>query len=151
MLKETSDDENLIVLRGKFCFVVLNKFPYNSGHLMVVPYRHTSRFAKLSSEEHGEIMMVTGKCIKALERTSKPQGFNFGANLGRTAGAGIDKHIHFHLVPRWDGDTNFMPVIGDVKIVSEEIQNLHCKLKNLLSSSHRMKNKNAQIQKYSKS
>ena len=119
--KETTDAENLIIWRGKFCFVVLNRFPYNSGHLMIVPYRHTSRFVKISSEEHKEIMMVTGKCIKALENISKPQGFNFGANLGRTAGAGIDKHVHFHLVPRWNGDTNFMPAIAETKVVSEEI------------------------------
>jgi ATP adenylyltransferase len=122
MRKETTDAENLIIWRGKFCFVVLNRFPYNSGHLMIVPYRHTSRFVKISSEEHKEIMMVTGKCIKALENISKPQGFNFGANLGRTAGAGIDKHVHFHLVPRWNGDTNFMPAIAETKVVSEEIR-----------------------------
>jgi ATP adenylyltransferase len=129
MQKEKSDAENLIVWRGTFCFVVLNKFPYNSGHLMIVPYRHTSHFAKLSDEEHGEVMKVTGKCIKVLEKTSKPHGFNFGANLGKTAGAGIDKHIHFHLVPRWNGDTNFMPTIAETKIVSEEIRSMWKMLK----------------------
>ena len=119
---EKMDAENLIVWRGKFCFVVMNKYPYNSGHLMIVPYRHTSRFAKLTGEEHGEIMIVTGKCMKAFENICKPQGFNFGANLGRTAGAGIDKHVHFHLVPRWNGDTNFMSTIAETKVVSEEIR-----------------------------
>ena len=88
---------------------------------MIVPYRHTSRFENISGEEHREIMLVTGKCIKALENISKPQGFNFGANIGRIAGAGIDKHMHFHLVPRWNGDTNFMPAIAETKVVSEEI------------------------------
>ncbi|MGD1044647.1 MAG: HIT domain-containing protein [Bacteroidota bacterium] len=122
MLKETTDAENLIIWRGKFCFIVMNRYPYNSGHLLIVPYRHTSHFIKLTGEEYGEIMLVTGKCIKALENISKPQGFNFGANLGRTAGAGIDKHIHFHLVPRWNGDTNFMPAIAATKVVSEEIR-----------------------------
>ena len=119
MAKADSDADNLIVSRGEFCFVVMNKYPYNSGHLLIVPYRHTSLFAKLSNEEHEEIMMMTGKCIQALENISGPQGFNFGANLGRTAGAGIDKHLHFHLVPRWNGDTNFMPVVGKTKVISE--------------------------------
>jgi ATP adenylyltransferase len=134
MVKETSDAKNLIVWRGKFCFVVLNRFPYNSGHLMVVPFRHTSLFGKLSTEEHAEIMMVTGKCIKALEAISGPHGFNFGANLGRTAGAGIDKHIHFHLVPRWNGDTNFMPILSDVKLVSESITEMWPKLRQELKT-----------------
>jgi ATP adenylyltransferase len=126
MRKETTDAENLIIWRGKLCFIVMNKYPYNSGHLMIVPYRHTSHFAKISSEEYNEIMMITGKCIKALEKISKPQGFNFGANLGRTAGAGIDKHVHFHLVPRWNGDTNFMPVVARTKVISEDLKKL-CK------------------------
>jgi ATP adenylyltransferase len=121
MVKQSADADNLIIWRGKFCFAVLNKYPYNSGHLMVVPYRHTSQFAKLAGEEHNEIMLLTAKCISALEHVSKPHGFNFGANLGRVAGAGIDKHIHFHLVPRWNGDTNFMPVVAETKIISEDI------------------------------
>jgi ATP adenylyltransferase len=132
MANETPNTDNLIAWRGKYCFVVLNRFPYNSGHLMIVPYRHMSRFGKLSGEEHGEIMMLTGKCIKALESVSKPQGFNFGANLGKTAGAGIDKHIHFHLVPRWNGDTNFMPVLSDVKLVSESMIDMYQKLRQAL-------------------
>jgi len=121
MVKQNKDTHNLIIWRGKFCFAVLNKFPYNSGHLMVVPYRHTSKFAKLTDKEHNEIMSLIAKCILALEHVSKPQGFNFGANLGRVAGAGIDKHIHFHLVPRWHGDTNFMPIVADTKLISEDI------------------------------
>jgi len=127
--KEKTDADNLIIWRGEYCFVVMNRYPYNSGHLMIVPYRHTSRFERISSEEHEEIMMVTGKSIKVLESISKPQGFNFGANLGRTAGAGIDKHIHFHLVPRWNGDTNFMPVLSDVKLVSESLLDMFLKLR----------------------
>jgi len=119
---ETTDAENLLVWRGKLCFVVLNRYPYNSGHLMVVPYKHTSHFSKLTSDEHGEIMKATGRCMSALEKISHPHGFNFGANLGKTAGAGIDKHIHFHIVPRWNGDTNFMPTIAETKLVSEEIR-----------------------------
>jgi ATP adenylyltransferase len=121
-VKQSADADNLIIRRGKYCFAVLNKYPYNSGHVMVVPYRHTSKFAKLTGEEHNEIMSLTAKCISALGYISKPQGFNFGANLGRVAGAGIDKHIHFHLVPRWNGDTNFMPVLADTKMISEDIR-----------------------------
>ena len=118
---EKKDTDNLIVWRGKYCYVVMNRFPYNSGHLMIVPYRHTARFARLSEDENSEIMALMGRCIAALEQISNPQGFNFGANFGRVAGAGIDKHIHFHLVPRWNGDTNFMPVLSDTKLISESI------------------------------
>lgn len=127
-----SDDENLVVYRGEHCFIVMNKFPYNSGHVMIVPYRHTASFTKLSDAENQEIMRLTGLCIAAFEKVSKPHGFNFGANLGRVAGAGIDKHIHFHLVPRWNGDVNFMPVLGDVKVVSEDTKTIRKKLQKLL-------------------
>ena len=122
--KEKKDEENLIVWRGKKCFAVLNRYPYNSGHLMVVPYRHNPLFSKLTKDENSEIMATLAKCISALDKISKPHGYNFGANLGRVAGAGIDKHIHFHLVPRWNGDTNFMPVLGDIKVVSEKMQDM---------------------------
>jgi ATP adenylyltransferase len=128
-----ADAANLVVWRGKFCFVVMNRYPYNSGHLMIVPYRHLSSFVKLTPEEHGEIMVATGNCIQALEQISKPQGFNFGANLGRTAGAGIDKHVHFHLVPRCNGDTNFMPVLSDVKLISENMDTIRSKLNKALN------------------
>jgi ATP adenylyltransferase len=136
MLKENgkkADVENLIVMRGKLCFVVLNRYPYNSGHAMVVPNRHTASFNRLSTEELSEIMMMTGRCIEALKKISKPQGFNFGANLGKIAGAGIDKHVHFHLVPRWNGDTNFMPVLSDVKLISESLTSLRTKLSRQLN------------------
>jgi ATP adenylyltransferase len=126
--KEKKDKENLVVWRGRHCFIVMNRYPYNSGHMMIVPYRHTSKFTKLTSEEHVEIMTATGTCLKALDKISGPHGFNFGVNLGRTAGAGIDTHMHFHLVPRWNGDTNFMPVLSDVKVVSEHMQDLWKKL-----------------------
>jgi ATP adenylyltransferase len=119
-----TDADNLILWRGRYCFVVMNRYPYNSGHVMIVPYRHTSTFTKLTADEHIEIMFATSRCMKVLENLSKPQGFNFGANLGRTAGAGIDKHVHFHLVPRWNGDTNFMPVLSDVKLISERMEDL---------------------------
>ncbi|MFZ1978431.1 MAG: HIT domain-containing protein [Bacteroidota bacterium] len=123
MKREKKEDEkHLVVWRGKHCFVVMNKYPYNSGHVLIVPYKHASDFLDLSPEEHKEIMKTASRCIKILRALSKPDGFNFGANLGRAAGAGVDKHIHFHVVPRWNGDMNFMPVLADVKIVSEFIE-----------------------------
>lgn len=133
IIKSKKDDKNLIPWRGKYCYVVINKYPYNNGHLMIVPYKHTSNFSKLTKEEYLEIMNTTSRCIMALKKISSPQGYNFGANIGRVAGAGIDKHIHFHLVPRWNGDTNFMPVLGNVKIVSEDLKSCWSKLKSILS------------------
>ena len=118
--KERDDVANLVVTRNKYCYVVMNRYPYNSGHVMIVPYTHAPNFLELSKEEYAEIMSTTSEMIGALDTVSNPQGYNFGANLGRVAGAGIDQHIHFHLVPRWNGDTNFMPTIAEVKLVSED-------------------------------
>ena len=120
LAKERDDAKNLVVTRYTHCYVVMNRYPYNSGHLMIVPYTHAANFEDLSNDEYAEIMATTAKMIRALGKVSRPQGYNFGANLGRVAGAGIDQHIHFHLVPRWNGDTNFMPTIAEVKLVSEE-------------------------------
>lgn len=114
-------DDCLIVYRSKNCFVTLNLYPYNSGHLMVIPNRHTSQFSSISADEMKEIMDVVQLTMKALELAMKPQGYNFGANLGKAAGAGIDEHIHFHVLPRWNGDTNFMPALGEVKIISQDL------------------------------
>ena len=130
--REKKDDKNLVVARGKHCYAVMNLYPYNSGHVMVVPYRHTSRFEALSSEEYAEVMQLTARLKKGLEKVSHPQGFNFGGNFGRVAGAGIDKHIHFHLVPRWSGDTNFMPVLADTKMISEDMKKTWRKLRKAL-------------------
>lgn len=116
-----SGQENLLVHKGANCFVVMNLYPYNSGHLLIVPYRHVSNFNELTAEENSEIMKLIGTSITILEKIMKPQGFNVGANLGKAAGAGIDTHIHFHIVPRWIGDTNFMPSIGEVKVISQDL------------------------------
>jgi ATP adenylyltransferase len=132
LIKERSDSANLVVARKERCFVVMNRYPYNSGHLMIVPYKHASNFEDLSKEEYADVMATTAKMIRALGKVSRPQGFNFGANLGRVAGAGIDKHVHFHLVPRWNGDTNFMPTIGEVKLVSEDTRETYNALKKKL-------------------
>jgi ATP adenylyltransferase len=114
-------DESLVVYKNGLCYVMLNLYPYNSGHLMVIPYRHTSDFSTLTEKEMLEVMRTVQLSIKALDITMKPQGFNFGANLGKAAGAGIDTHLHFHIVPRWSGDINFMPAIGEVKIISQDL------------------------------
>ncbi len=120
--KSKQDEKNLVVWRGQRCFVVMNLFPYNSGHVMIVPYRHTADFTTLTKGESVEIMEASARCLKALKKLSSPHGYNFGANLGRVAGAGIENHVHFHLVPRWNGDTNFMPVLADTKLISEELK-----------------------------
>ncbi|MBI9070316.1 MAG: HIT domain-containing protein [Melioribacteraceae bacterium] len=115
------DDKCLVVYRDKLTFVILNLYPYNNGHLMIIPKRHISNFTDLSVEEHQEIMKNVDLTIKTMNKMMKPQGFNIGMNVGKAAGAGIDQHLHFHIVPRWIGDTNFMPVIGEVKIISHEL------------------------------
>ena len=116
------DDKHMIVWRGDHCFVIMNLYPYNSGHLMIVPYRQTPRFEDLTADELAEIMSTAQRAVKALGKVMNPQGYNFGANVGRVSGAGVDDHIHFHIVPRWNGDTNFMPVLADVKVISEDMK-----------------------------
>ena len=109
---------------------MMNLYPYNSGHLMVIPYAHVPELDGLSHEEYSEILSTVSDMIVLLKKVIQPQGFNVGANLGKVGGAGIDRHIHFHIVPRWNGDTNFMPVLTDVKVVSEAIHETYKKLKN---------------------
>ena len=113
--------KNLLIDKDDKTFTVLNLYPYNNGHLMVVPYRHTSDFNDLTDEENVEIMRKLQLAKKALQKFAKPDGFNLGANIGKISGAGIANHIHFHIVPRWNGDTNFMPVLGDVKVISQDL------------------------------
>ena len=111
----------LIVARGTHCYVILNLYPYNSGHVMVVPQRHVATLAGLTAEELLEMMLLTQRCEIALTETYQPQGINVGINLGRPAGAGVVDHVHVHLVPRWTGDTNFMSVVGNVRVLPEEV------------------------------
>lgn len=125
--KERNDRENLILYRGESGFIILNRYPYANGHLMAVPYRHVKELAELNDRERVEIMNLTIKSIEIL-KAMKPDGFNIGMNLGRVAGAGIDDHLHFHIVPRWSGDTNFMPVIGDIKVMPEYLDQTYLKL-----------------------
>jgi ATP adenylyltransferase len=116
-----NDDAHFIVERGKSCFVIMNLFPYNSGHVMVVPYRHTGEFTDLDDGEMLEVSQYLRRLVASMRTVSHPDGFNIGSNLGRSAGAGIDQHVHFHLVPRWAGDTNFMPILADTKMISEDM------------------------------
>jgi ATP adenylyltransferase len=130
VLSETDkDEENLIVRRGTTCFIMLNLYPYNSGHLMIVPHTHTGELSGLSRDELTEIMLCSQQCIKALNDALHPQGFNIGMNIGRVSGAGIDGHIHMHMVPRWNGDTNFMPVLSETRIISIAIEETYNKIR----------------------
>jgi ATP adenylyltransferase len=118
---ESEDEPGLVVHRGREAFVLLNKFPYASGHLLVAPYRHVGEFTELGDGEALELHRLAGQGMGALGRLYGPQGFNVGWNLGRIAGAGVVDHVHLHLVPRWAGDTNFMPVLADVKVIPEHL------------------------------
>jgi len=113
--------EPLVLFRGPRCFVVLNLYPYSSGHLLVVPNRHTSTLASLTREEAGDLMVLTQRAEIALTEVYRPAGLNVGLNLGRPAGAGVEEHLHVHAVPRWNGDTSFMSVIGEVRVLPEEL------------------------------
>jgi ATP adenylyltransferase len=114
-------EDELVVARGSEAFVLLNKFPYASAHVMVAPYRHVGSYGDLTETEALEIHRLATAAIEALEREYRPQGFNLGWNLGRVAGAGIVDHVHMHIVPRWGGDTNFMPVLADTRVLPEAL------------------------------
>jgi len=132
-LDPSHDRESLIVARGDLGFVILNKFPYNSGHLMVAPYRHTATYESVSIEEHAELAMLTQRCIEALEDGYHPQGYNIGINQGVAAGAGVPDHIHGHVVPRWSGDTNYMTTVGQTKVLPEALEETYDKLRALVA------------------
>ncbi len=126
--EEHNDAERLILFRGKYAYIILNAFPYSNGHLLITPYQHTADLDDLNDEEMLEIMQLTRKAVNLLKSAFHPDGFNIGVNMGRVAGAGIVGHIHFHVVPRWNGDTNFMPVIGDVRVIPESLKAVYAKL-----------------------
>jgi len=129
LLKAKGDKENLILLRGRNAFVVMNRFPYNNGHLMVAPNRHTMDLETLSAAESRELFRLTQKSLATLRRALKPHGFNVGANLGRVAGAGVAGHVHVHIVPRWLGDVNYMPVLAETKVISEHLSETYDRLR----------------------
>jgi ATP adenylyltransferase len=117
----SGQDDALVVFRGITSFVILNKFPYNNGHLMVVPNRHIATLSEANAEELAEIMMLASRAERAIRAAYEPHGLNMGLNLGKPAGAGITDHLHMHVVPRWNGDTNFMTVVGETRVLPEEL------------------------------
>lgn len=127
------DADALIVHRGRTCFVILNLYPYNNGHLMVVPERHVARLADLTPDELDEVMRLTRAAEMALEERYHPHGFNMGLNLGKPAGAGVADHLHMHIVPRWNGDTNFLTVVGDTRVLPETLTDTAALLRPIFS------------------
>jgi ATP adenylyltransferase len=128
-LQQTRDSENLLLFRGTNAYVILNLFPYTSGHLLVVANRHISFLNDATSEELHEIIRLAGHCENALQREYHPDGFNMGFNLGRAAGAGVEHHLHMHVLPRWTGDSNFVSVVGETRVLPEELPNTYKRLR----------------------
>lgn len=129
-IAQSSDDEaNHVIARERSCYALLNNFPYNGGHLMVVPYKQVADFHELTDDEMLDLLKLMRRCQKALQQVMKPDGFNIGVNLGKVAGAGIAEHLHIHVVPRWNGDTNFMPVLAQTTIVPQALRELAVQLR----------------------
>ena len=136
-IAQSSDDEaNYVIARGRTCYAMLNAYPYSGGHLMIVPYREVADFDNLLDDELLELMKLTRRCQHALAKAMHPHGFNIGVNLGRVAGAGIEEHLHIHVVPRWAGDCNFMPVIANTTVVPEALKETAAKLRAALAQEH---------------
>lgn len=129
--KEENDEENLILFRGEHAFVMLNRYPYTNGHVMVAPYRHTADLDELTDAELLEINQLVAACVRWIRAAYNPQGFNIGVNLGVAAGAGIPNHVHWHILPRWSGDTNFMTTIGGVRVHPEGLDETYRRLKDI--------------------
>ena len=129
-IAQSSDDvENLVIVRDRTCFALLNRFPYVGGHLMTVPYKEVADLHGLTDEELADLWKLTRRCLAALTAVMKPDGFNVGINLGKVAGAGIAEHLHIHVVPRWNGDTNFMPVLANTTVLPEALKEIAAKLR----------------------
>jgi ATP adenylyltransferase len=126
---DDEDEERLVLHRGRWNFVIMNKFPYNNGHLMVTPFRHVMNLCDLRPDESRELMELLQQCTAILQKSFSPQGINVGLNLGEAAGAGIREHLHFHLVPRWNGDSSFMAVMDEVRVVPEHLRSTYATLK----------------------
>lgn len=122
--------ENLIAFRGEHAYVILNRYPYTSGHLMVVPFRHEATLEGLDPQTRAEMMELTTRCMTVLRKVYNPQAFNLGANIGEAAGAGVKEHVHIHIVPRWAGDTNFMSAVGETRVLPELLEQTYERVKN---------------------
>ena len=133
-LAKQDDNQNLIVLRGERAFVILNKFPYTSGHVMVAPVAHKASIEELDPPTRAEMIELTSQCMGALRKVYNPQAFNLGANIGQAAGAGVPGHVHFHIVPRWNGDTNFMSTVGEVRVLPEDLDETYRRVKQALTA-----------------
>lgn len=131
--RRTDDPESLVLARGKLTYVILNRYPYANGHLMVIPNRHVADFTALTRGEHTELGLLMAKALKALKIYGHCDGFNIGMNLGESAGAGIKDHLHYHVVPRWRGDHNFMPVLADTRVIPEHLLETAEKLREVFS------------------
>jgi len=133
-IAQSSDDEgHHVIARERTCYAVLNNYPYNGGHLLVVPYKQVADFDGLTDEELLDLTKLMRRCLAALKSVMKPEGFNIGVNLGKCAGAGIAEHLHLHVVPRWQGDTNFMPVLGQTSVMPQALHELAAQLRNALA------------------
>jgi ATP adenylyltransferase len=130
------DEKHLVVWRGVSVFVLMNLFPYNNGHMMIAPYRRVASYMELTTEERHELADVLAKCQQWLDEVLRPEGYNIGMNLGKAAGAGIPGHLHVHVVPRWSGDTNFMPTVADIKVVPQAIEETYSKLRAVADRDH---------------
>lgn len=129
-----ADEDNLVLSRGGRCALLMNLYPYNNGHLMVAPFRHVASLEEMDGEELAELMSMASAACAALRAAVNPDGFNVGINIGAAAGAGLKDHIHMHIVPRWRGDTNFMPVVADVKVIPQSLRELWGRIKEALSA-----------------
>jgi ATP adenylyltransferase len=129
-IAQSNDDKaNLVIARDRTCFALLNKYPYNGGHLMIVPYKQAADLNGLTDDELGDLWKLTRRCVNVLTALMKPDGFNIGINLGKVAGAGVEGHLHIHIVPRWNGDTNFMPVLANTRVLPQALDELAAKLR----------------------
>jgi ATP adenylyltransferase len=128
------DEKGLIPYRGERCYVILNAFPYTNGHLMIAPYEHTADLQALDDETSLELMNLTQRSLQALDSAYGPDGYNLGVNLGRIAGAGMADHVHLHVVPRWAGDTNFMPVVGDTRVMPQRLEDSYAEVRDAFAA-----------------
>ena len=128
--------DEYVVYEGKTCFVMINRYPYVSGHLMIIPVRHIGKIEDLTKEERSEIFALLDITVRVLKEAMNPDGFNIGMNIGKAAGAGIEEHIHVHVIPRWEGDTNFMSVVNNIRVIPEDVQTTATKLVPLFKKYH---------------